>query len=292
MTAWRMLLAAVALVPTIATAQSDKTGTIIVAHGADSVWNAQVHEVARSVNTGGPVAVSFLMGPEAPRTRFHEVVATFERNGVREIVVVPLLISSHSGHYEQIRYIAGKVDTLNVQMLHHLHMAGIERTKTSLPIRIARAIDDSPDAARVLAQRALGLVQSPAEHALMIVGHGPNPPLDLAAWMSNLRRVAEHVRAATGFKDVKVALVQDDAPAPVRTEAVLRLRELVQLQHAATNKPVVVVPVVISRGDLTTKRLPADLNGLPILYTPEGLLPDVGLARWVEARVREARTAN
>jgi sirohydrochlorin cobaltochelatase len=280
-----------ALAPVTGLAQGSGTvGTIIVAHGADSAWNAQVHAVARAVKTGGPVAVSFLMGPEAPRTRFHEAVAALERSGAREIVVVPLLISSYSGHYEQIRYITGGVDTLNAQMLHHLHDAGIERAKTSTPLRLARAIDDSPDAARVLAQRALKLVAQPAEHALMIVGHGPNSPTDLAAWMSNLRRVADHVRTATGFRDVKIALVQDDAPAPVRQEAVLRMRELIELQHQSTGKPVVVVPVVISRGALTIQRLPTDLKGLPILYTPDGLLPDLGLARWVESRVQEARS--
>ncbi|MEX2281685.1 MAG: CbiX/SirB N-terminal domain-containing protein [Gemmatimonadota bacterium] len=284
-----VIVLALALAPAAALAQGGATvGTIIVAHGADSAWNAQVHAVARSVKTGGPVAVSFLMGPEAARTRFQETVASLERSGVREIVVVPLLISSYSGHYEQIRFVTGSIDTLSAQMLHHLHAAGIERAKTSTPLRLARAIDDSPDAARVLAQRALKLVAQPAEHALMMVGHGPNSPSDLAAWMSNLRRVADHVRTAAGFRDVKVALVQDDAPAPVRQEAVLRLRELIELQHQATGKPVVVVPVVISRGALTTQRLPADLNGLPIMYTPEGLLPDLGLARWVESRVQEA----
>ena len=279
--------------PTLATAQTPRrVGTIVIAHGADSAWNAQVHTIARAVRTNGPVVVSFLMGPEARRYAFQNAVAELERSQVSEIVVVPLLISSHSGHYEQVRYLAGGVDTLNAQMMHHLHMAGIQRAGTQLPIRLARAIDDSPDAARVLAARALRLVPQPANRALMIVGHGPNSPTDLAAWMSSLRRIAEHVRSATGFKDVKVALVQDDAPPAVRQEAVLRLRELIELQHQATGQPVAVVPVVISRGDLTTRKLPADLQGLPILYTDEGLLPDVGLARWVETRVLETSRTN
>ena len=72
----------------------------------------------------------------------------------------------------------------------------------------------------------------------------------------------------------------------------LRLRELIELQYQATGQPVAVVPVVISRGDLTTRKLPADLQGLPILYTDEGLLPDVGLARWVETRVLETSRTN
>ena len=40
-------------------------GTIIIAHGGDSIWNARVHEVVKRAKTGGPVEVSFLMGPGA-----------------------------------------------------------------------------------------------------------------------------------------------------------------------------------------------------------------------------------
>ena len=57
-------------------------GTIVVAHGGDSLWNARVIEAARSASTGGPVEVSFLMGPAAKRTRFQDVVAKHEAAGV------------------------------------------------------------------------------------------------------------------------------------------------------------------------------------------------------------------
>ena len=83
------------------------TGTIVVAHGGDSLWNALVIESARSARTGGPVEVSFLMGPAAKTTRFQDVVAKLEGQKVSSIVVVPMLVSSHSGHYDQVRYLAG-----------------------------------------------------------------------------------------------------------------------------------------------------------------------------------------
>ena len=47
-----------------------KVGTVVVAHGGDSVWNAHVREVAAAARTGGPVEVSFLMGPGAKTARF------------------------------------------------------------------------------------------------------------------------------------------------------------------------------------------------------------------------------
>lgn len=294
-TASALLLASAAFVaaPAAASArQADdgsSVGTIVIAHGAGEEWNAQVKSiVSAATGTGGPIEIAFLMGPEAPAYRFQDAVTRLAEAGVQEIVAVPLLVSSHSGHYEQIRYLAGGVDTLSDVMMHHLEMAGIERVESPVPIRLARAIDDSPDVARVLADRARDLVDSAAGRALFLVGHGPNSMENHAIWMKNLRSLAKSVQAETEFRDVQVGVVQDDAPPPVREEAVRRVRDIIELQAELTGQPVVVVPVLISKGQLSGTKLPADLEGLSIVYSGEPLLPHPSLARWIEARVREA----
>jgi hypothetical protein len=100
--------------------------------------------------------------------------------------------------------------------------------------------------------------------------------------MANLRPVADSIRAATGFASVLIELVRDDAPPEVRAEAVKRTRELILLQRAATGQDVAVVPVLVSAGEVSAVKLPADLAGLPVLYAGAPLLPDAALARWVE----------
>lgn len=262
-------------------------GTVIIAHGGGPEWNAQVREIAKLVRTGGPVEVSFLMGAEAKTTRFQDAVAKLEAQRVSEVVVVPLLVSSHSGHYDQLRWLAGEIDSLSHTMQHHLHMAGIDRAKSRVPVRLAKALDDSPEVARVLAVRARALATAPAEQAMFIIGHGPNSAEDNAEWMRNLRPIADSVRAASGFRDVKLGLVRDDAPAAVRAEAVTAIREIIALQHALTQREVVVVPVLISTGQVSREKLPKDLAGLPIVYAGDALLPHEAMARWVERRVRE-----
>jgi hypothetical protein len=109
--------------------------------------------------------------------------------------------------------------------------------------------------------------------------------------MRNLRVVADSVRAATGFRDVRVGLVRDDASAEVRAEAVRGVRELIGLQHELTGQPVVVVPVLISKGRVSREKFMADLAGLDVIYTGEPLLPSPELARWIESRVDEATRA-
>lgn len=284
----RLALLLVMLVSGSAAAQSASVGTVIVAHGGGPEWNVQVHDVAKLVKTGGPVEVSFLMGSEAKTTRFQDAVAKLEAKGVSEIVVVPMLVSSHSGHYDQLRYLVGELDSLGHTMMHHLHMSGIERASAKVPVRLAKAMDDSPEIARVLAARARALAQAPAEQALFIIGHGPNSAEDNAEWMRNLRRIADSVRVSSGFRDVKLGLVRDDAPAPVRAEAVQGIREMIELQHALTQREVVVVPVLVSTGSVSREKLPKDLGGLPIVYDGTALLPHAEMAKWVERRVRES----
>jgi sirohydrochlorin cobaltochelatase len=268
-------------------------GTIVIAHGGDSLWNSHVLEAARRAQTGGPVEVSFLMGPAAKTSRFQDAVARLEKAGVREIVVVPMLVSSHSGHYDQIRYLAGDSVKLDHAMEHHLHMSGIERPKTNVKMRLASALDAAPPMASILTDRALALAPKPAGRALLIVGHGPNSAEDYAAWMSNLRVVADSVKARSGFRDVRVELVRDDAPAAVRAEAVLRTRELIDMQRMITGQDVIVVPVLISKGTVSRDKLPRDLAGMPIVYSGEPLLPHPGIVRWIESSVRaSAATTN
>ncbi|HEX6940247.1 MAG TPA: CbiX/SirB N-terminal domain-containing protein [Longimicrobiales bacterium] len=271
-----------------ALAADSTVGTIVVAHGGSAEWNAPVLRIAAQAPTGGPVEVSFLMGDSAKSYRFQDAVARLVARGARRIVVVPLLASSHSGHYEQIRYLAGQTDSLAGEMMHHLHEAGIERPRVDVPIQLTPALDASIEVARILADRALNLAESPAEQALFIVGHGPNSAEDYAEWMRNLRPLADSVALWTGFRDVKLGLVRDDAPAPVREEAVRRIREIIALQHALTGRDVVVVPLLVSKGYISTRKLPADLRELPIAYDGEGLLPHPELANWIARRVREA----
>ena len=270
----------------------EKVGTIIMAHGASEEWNQLVRDAAANAKTGGPIEVGYLMGPAAKTNPFQAIAARMEQQGVTRIVVVPLLISSHSGHYEQIRFLAGATDSLDAVMQHHLHMGGLARAQTKVPLTVTAALDDSPELADILSERARSLTSSAADHALYIVGHGPNSFTESAHWMSALRTTADRVARATQFKDVKVGLVQDDAPAHVRAEAVLRVRETIELQNKLTGKPVIVVPVLISKGKLSHEKLPVDLKGLDIVYTGDPLLPHPAVTKWIErsakAPLREA----
>jgi sirohydrochlorin ferrochelatase len=272
----------------LAQTPASQVGTLLVAHGGGPQWDAGVDSLANAVNTGGPVVVSLLMGPGAATHRFQDGVRQLVDRGAKEIVVVPVFVSSHSGHIEQIRYLAGLTDSLDDAMMHHLHMAGITRPTARVPMRVTPALDNAPELAHVLTDRAKALTGTPANRSLFLIGHGPNGAEDYAAWMVNLRQVADSVEHWAGFHDVKIGLVRDDAPAAVRAEAVREIRETIRLQHAVTRDSVIVVPILVSSGSVGRTKIPKDLHDQPVVYRATPLLPHPAMARWVEARVREA----
>lgn len=280
-------LALAAFLCTASVLRGQAVGTLLVAHGGSAEWNAQVEQLAAGARLGGPLEISYIMGPGAAAHRFQDAAARLAATGVSRIVVVPLLVSSHSEHYEQVRWLARETDSLSDVMREHTHHAGHARPGVTVPMRVARALDDSPAMAAVLADRGRALVPGDlSKRALFLVGHGPNSAEDYAAWMDNLRRVAAEVKAASGFGDVRVDVVRDDAPTAVRSEAVLRVRELIAMQYQITGDSVAVVPVLISRGRISRETFLKDLEGLPVIYGGDPLLPHPALSRWLEERSR------
>ena len=92
-------LGAAIVSPSAARAQAGRTvdpsvGVLILAHGADSIWNAPVEALAANVKKAGvvqgPVAVTFLMGPSAETHRFQDQVASLVKQGAKRVVLVPL----------------------------------------------------------------------------------------------------------------------------------------------------------------------------------------------------------
>ncbi len=264
-------------------------GVLLVAHGAGKDWNSAIHELAERLAVSYPVEVAFLMGEEAQTSSFQAAATRLAKSGVDRIVVVPLMVSSHGVHTRQIRYLAGVIDSLSIPQRDALAAMGQSRPELGIELSVTSALDDAPELAEALAERAKSIASAPRQQGLFLVAHGPSDAEDATRWMKNLRLIANGVKYDVGFADVRVGLLQDDAPKEVRAEAVRRIREIIELQHRATNQPVIVVPVLVSRGRINNDKIPRDLAGLLIKYTGAPLLPHPALERWVLREVAADR---
>jgi hypothetical protein len=91
------------------------------------------------------------MGEEADSAGWGAAVARLVRDGAREIVVVPLMVSSHGSHYRQIRYYAGELDSLPPELAAHDHHSA--HAAPGVPMRVTPALDAAPELAEALAGR-------------------------------------------------------------------------------------------------------------------------------------------
>jgi sirohydrochlorin ferrochelatase len=280
--------AAIALPFLAATATSGlagQTGLLVVAHGAGREWNDGVRAtVARVGWPAGPVATAFLMGPEAADSGWEAGVRSLVERGAKQIVAVPLMVSSAGGHYRQIRFLAGASEELPAELADHVHQAG----GPPVPVLVTRALDGAPEMGAVLDDLWQSLPALDRRRAIVFVAHGPSTDADAARWLEDLSRVAAPLAGRAGA-NFAIGLLRDDAPPPVRASAVSEIRRRIEALAAATNDSVTVLPVLVSRGAITAATIPRDLTGLPIRYVPASLTPTTHLARWIE-RVALAAT--
>ena len=279
----RVLILGLAFLATsVAQAQ---TGLLVVAHGAGPEWNARVREtVAQVAWPRGPVVTAFLMGPENQTAGWDSATARLVREGAREVVVVPFMVSSFGSHYRQIRFYAGEVSELPPELAAHDH--GTSGT-AGLSMRVTPALDDAPELGAVLLDRWRGLEAVDRRRPLMLVAHGPTTDAEARRWVAHLQETTSAI-ASEGRIPVEIGLLRDDAPPPLRATAIAKIHSQVRALLTSPADSVTVMPVLISTGRIDRVTIPKDLAGLPVRYAPMVLAPHAALAQWIE-RVAIAR---
>jgi sirohydrochlorin cobaltochelatase len=183
-------------------------GVLVIAHGSGETWNAPVIATVERVRARMPAAVGFLMGKGAtPQQAYDDLV----HQGASRIVVVPLLVSSYSAHAEQIRFLAGaRPDYPHAEHMH------LEQVRGAIAVGgVARAMDDDPIIADIVADRARALSRQPRRETFVLVAHGPNDDDEAAQWTAAMTRLVQRVRSSVPFRSVEARLLRDDAPKPV-----------------------------------------------------------------------------
>lgn len=278
----RLAVAALAAITcTAGAAQAQGTGLLVVAHGADSGWNARVHATVNAVAWDGPRAVAFLMGADAVTQGWDSALAQLASAGATTAVVVPLMVSSHGSHYRQVQHYAGMDVPLPAELSGHDHGT---MTHPPFPVIITSAIDAAPELGAVLRDR-LREFRAPASAPVLLVAHGPNSDGDALRWT---RAILQATSGIADGRDLRVALLRDDAPDAVRSAAVAAMRDTLLALAARSGDSVTVVSVLVSQGSINRVRIPADLQGMPMRYAGVSLAPHPALARWIGRVAREA----
>jgi len=282
--------------PLVASApDAARTGLLVVAHGADSGWNALVRETVAQVRwPQGPVAVAFLMAKDSEASSWDSALAGLVRGRATSVIAVPLLVSSHSAHYREIEADAGLVrapsDDSMMSMDGRHSMAG---RAPPVPVVLTPALDSAPELGAAVAARWAAQGTVDRRRPLVLIAHGPNDDGEAQQWIADLTATAVPALRAAGFSQrVWIGLLRDDAPPPVRALAIQVIRDTIAQFAVAASDSVLVLPILISSGTINAVRIPRDLEALPVRYVATSLAPLTVLARWIERVASEAARAS
>ncbi|WP_127588608.1 sirohydrochlorin chelatase [Paenibacillus koleovorans] len=250
-----------------------KVGVLVISHGSRSdLWVRLVDEAvaAAEVPAGVPVVSSFLEIVEG--RLIQDGIDALERQGVTDLVVVPLFVSAGSTHVDEIR---GAFGVGQGQVQEH----GLGPFRVEARVHFGEPLDEEPElAARILLDQLAAVSSDPAKERVLLVGHGSAEDGFYRKWREGLDRVAERLQAIGGFAQVAgTMLLPNEAPGV--------MEQLLERGKASADEVVLVAPFFLSEGYFTEKVIPGRLAGYTYRYSGRAMLPHPLVSRWVERQV-------
>ncbi len=254
---------------------SEGVGVLVIAHGDyDTEWNQLVKDALAPLDEEYLFEIGFLLAP--PNESLQDALDRLEARGMETIIAIPLLISSHSEHYDELAYYLRKRETRPETAEH-------EPVDYTANLVLTEAIDYQPGIADVLLRFAIELSDNPATETLIVVGHGPNDPGYNERWMENLEQIREEIVETGGVRGAPSLTLRDDAELEVQMEAMRQIRRAVE--EADRDGTALVVPLMIATGSVH-QGIRQKLDGLQYRMIDQGLAAQPGfLSHWVKQTV-------
>jgi len=317
------------IVPAVASENQEKYGILVIAHGSPSEsWCSPVRDAVAEVDLPYPVELGFL--EFVPNETINDAVERLDNAGVTKIIAIPLFISSHSSHIQEIEYVVGLRDTLPMTA-EHVVVVGVKMERTVA----------SKDNQYVISYMPL---EADADGSMQATGHPGDEeeeelvPIDTDAdiiltgamddhWlMAGI--VADHtadlsenpedetlvlVAHGTGEEDnfagwvnsteslanqarLKLAYWSDPAIGLAGTQAAF-IHHNETLHPEFTLRPIVesatgpvIVPLMVSEGYFTGTKIPGLLENLTYAYDGNALTSHPNVAEWIEMSAAKEST--
>ncbi|WP_202077765.1 sirohydrochlorin chelatase [Caldalkalibacillus salinus] len=248
--------------------KTEKTGVLLIAHGSrKKTWVRAIDHLAQSIKLPFPMALGFLELVE--ERRIEDGIRLLERQGVGDIIVVPLFVCSGSTHLEEIKYILGVKKESWVPTEH------LKLIRSQARLLWCPPMDSHTIITRILTERIQALSHSPYQETLLLVAHGSNKLIFQRLWEITLNRLVTKLQHTCHFSEARYATL---LPNTLRTQAM----------ELSYKKPPVVIPLFLSQGYFTHHVIPETLSGLDYKYSGETYLPHPLIKHWVLETIQQA----
>ena len=176
-----------------------KYGYLVIAHGNDAEWNTAVTDACQPLLDLDNMlfSICFLEDPwgEAgdtfilPQEGYDQLV----NRGAEQIIVVPLFVSSHSTHIDEVKFVTnlGPLDDPEPEILD------VVIVESSAPIvGITKAVDGHPAIGRELAPKVLSVDDDPSlDNYIVLISHGASTDEEDIYWYHDLDNILTELEA-------------------------------------------------------------------------------------------------
>ena len=250
-------------------------GVLVISHGSRSAeWvhliDQAVAEIRPPLTAVGPVPVvsSFLELVEG--RLIQDGIDELERQGVTELIVIPLFVSSGSTHVDEIRYALGDLPEPSTD-------TDLLPFRLKANVHVCSTLDDDPAVADIVFERLRDMAGDSKRQRVLLVGHGSELSDFYTRWKSGMESVAERLQRLGGYAQVRTAMLLPD-----------ETREgMAQLSEEAPDDDILVAPLFLSTGYFTNTVIPQRLAGFRYRYNGQALLPHPSVSRWMERQAEE-----
>ncbi|MGQ7890693.1 sirohydrochlorin chelatase [Paenibacillus sp. WC2504] len=251
-----------------------KVGVLVISHGSrDKGWVDLVDEAVSAVHMpeGMPIYASYLELVEG--RLIQDGIYSLEAQGVTDIIVVPLFVSSGSTHIDEISYALGVIE-------EPLLETDMEPFDIKARIHFTSPIDDDPVIAEIMYAKIKELSEAPTQEIVLLIGHGSQEDGFHQKWLQGLEQLAERLKALGGFDEADIAMLLPDQVHAKMTEWAVK-----KPGHA-----VIVAPLFLSEGYFTRQVIPSRLKGFAYIYNGRALLPSPLISKWMEKQIASANS--
>ncbi len=303
------------------TSEKNEVGILIIAHGSPrETWCEPVREVFRRVASELPYPVELGFLEFVPDETINIAVDRLNEHNVTKIVAVPLFISSHSGHIEEIKYVLrlrktppesealtfvegepvrrsvfaveGKCIIRREYLTPALTVKHTEEDElvpvnTTAEIVLTDALDNSSLLAQTLAENAAELISDAENETVVFASHGTFNTSYFDEWIADHESLAEQIklilrhRKGIPIEDVRFGFIHLPVVDNKTMHPELELRVVVE--NVSVNSTPVVVANMVSVGFFTKKYIPMLLENLTYKYNgSRALCPHENIVKWVE----------
>lgn len=221
-----------------------KKAVWIIGHGSSKKeWVEQVDQEIARVNTDLPIIISFLEKVEG--RLIINGIEKLKEIGAWDVLVIPLFVSSASTHIAEIKSI-------------------LSTYEDNFKFSYSSCMDDHDFVIEHIVQEANILTKSAKnneDYTLLLIGHGSDEPQYQEMWQQILKNIVHKLDRAIG-SELKLKHIEFATFLPYTIENKLKDIE----RNKWTGHTLIVIPLFLSTGVFTNKKIPKILSNYSTKY--------------------------